>query len=185
MPGDSGGWGQATEGDRATTETVRGATALAAGPRSPPSTAMTVGVADNGSVTLTDAAGNDPAVVTTDVQARNGVIHVIYAVLPAGLSERIASQPGASPPDAPRPGPRHSAAVTDRSPTCLLHIATANAHAAPDVWARRAHWSEVFTAPGAALRRDGGLAHDRVALALPGVARFVSVTPAGVMRRSL
>ena len=81
LPGDSGGWGQATEGDRATTETVRGATALAAGPRSPPSTAMTVGVADNGSVTLTDAAGNDPAVVTTDVQARNGVIHVIYAVL--------------------------------------------------------------------------------------------------------
>jgi uncharacterized surface protein with fasciclin (FAS1) repeats len=43
--------------------------------------AITVGVADDGSVTLTDAAGNDVAVVATDVQASNGVIHVIDAVL--------------------------------------------------------------------------------------------------------
>ena len=44
-------------------------------------TAITVGVADDGSVTLTDAADNDVAVVATDVQANNGVIHVIDAVL--------------------------------------------------------------------------------------------------------
>ena len=43
--------------------------------------AITIGVADDGSVTLTDAAGNDVAVVVTDVQANNGVIHVIDAVL--------------------------------------------------------------------------------------------------------
>jgi uncharacterized surface protein with fasciclin (FAS1) repeats len=43
--------------------------------------AITVGVADDGSVTLTDTAGNDVAVVATDVQANNGVIHVIDAVL--------------------------------------------------------------------------------------------------------
>ena len=43
--------------------------------------AITVRVADDGSVTLTDAAGNDVAVVATDVQANNGVIHVIDAVL--------------------------------------------------------------------------------------------------------
>jgi uncharacterized surface protein with fasciclin (FAS1) repeats len=43
--------------------------------------AITIGVADDGSVTLTDAAGNDVAVVATDVQANNGVIHVIDAVL--------------------------------------------------------------------------------------------------------
>jgi uncharacterized surface protein with fasciclin (FAS1) repeats len=43
--------------------------------------AISVGVADDGSVTLTDAAGNDVAVVATDVQANNGVIHVIDAVL--------------------------------------------------------------------------------------------------------
>jgi uncharacterized surface protein with fasciclin (FAS1) repeats len=42
---------------------------------------ITVGVADDGSVTLTDAAGNDVAVTATDVQASNGVIHVIDAVL--------------------------------------------------------------------------------------------------------
>ena len=43
--------------------------------------AITIGVADDGSVTLTDAAGNDVAVVVTDVQANNGVIHVIDGVL--------------------------------------------------------------------------------------------------------
>ena len=43
--------------------------------------AITVGVADDGSVTLTDAAGNDVAVIATDIQATNGVIHVIDAVL--------------------------------------------------------------------------------------------------------
>jgi uncharacterized surface protein with fasciclin (FAS1) repeats len=43
--------------------------------------AITVGVADDGSVTLTDVAGNDVAVVVTDVQASNGVIHVIDGVL--------------------------------------------------------------------------------------------------------
>ena len=43
--------------------------------------AITVGVADDGSVTLTDGAGNDVAVIATDIQATNGVIHVIDAVL--------------------------------------------------------------------------------------------------------
>jgi uncharacterized surface protein with fasciclin (FAS1) repeats len=43
--------------------------------------AITIGVADDGSVTLTDAAGNDVAVVATDIQANNGLIHVIDAVL--------------------------------------------------------------------------------------------------------
>ena len=43
--------------------------------------AITIGVADDGSVTLTDAAGDDVAVVVTDVQANNGVIHVIDSVL--------------------------------------------------------------------------------------------------------
>jgi uncharacterized surface protein with fasciclin (FAS1) repeats len=43
--------------------------------------AITVGVADDGAVTLTDASGNEVTVVATDVQASNGVIHVIDAVL--------------------------------------------------------------------------------------------------------
>ena len=43
--------------------------------------AITIGIADDGSVTLTDGAGNDVAVVVTDVQATNGVIHVIDSVL--------------------------------------------------------------------------------------------------------
>lgn len=44
---------------------------------------LTVGVTDDG-VTLTDAAGNTVNVVTTDVEASNGVIHVIDGVLLPG-----------------------------------------------------------------------------------------------------
>jgi DNA-binding Xre family transcriptional regulator len=43
--------------------------------------AITIGVTDNGSVTLTDATGHEAAVVQTDIEAKNGVIHVIDAVL--------------------------------------------------------------------------------------------------------
>jgi uncharacterized surface protein with fasciclin (FAS1) repeats len=43
--------------------------------------AITIGVADNGAVALTDATGHQAAVVQTDIQAKNGVIHVIDAVL--------------------------------------------------------------------------------------------------------
>jgi uncharacterized surface protein with fasciclin (FAS1) repeats len=43
--------------------------------------AFTVGVADDGSVTLTDGAGNEVNVVQTDIQTSNGIIHVIDAVL--------------------------------------------------------------------------------------------------------
>jgi uncharacterized surface protein with fasciclin (FAS1) repeats len=46
--------------------------------------AFTVNVADDGSVSLTDAAGNEVGVVTTDIQTSNGVIHVIDAVLMPG-----------------------------------------------------------------------------------------------------
>ena len=42
---------------------------------------FTVNVGDDGSVTLTDAAGNEVAVTQTDVEASNGVIHVVDAVL--------------------------------------------------------------------------------------------------------
>lgn len=45
---------------------------------------FTVNVADDGSVSLTDASGNDVAVVTTDIETSNGVIHVIDAVLMPG-----------------------------------------------------------------------------------------------------
>ena len=41
---------------------------------------LTVGV-DGDKVSLTDAAGNTVNVTTTDVEASNGVIHVIDAVL--------------------------------------------------------------------------------------------------------
>jgi uncharacterized surface protein with fasciclin (FAS1) repeats len=42
---------------------------------------FTVNVGDDGSVSLTDAAGNEVNVTQTDVEASNGVIHVIDAVL--------------------------------------------------------------------------------------------------------
>jgi uncharacterized surface protein with fasciclin (FAS1) repeats len=42
---------------------------------------FTVNVADDGAVSLTDAAGNEVTVSTADVAATNGVIHVIDAVL--------------------------------------------------------------------------------------------------------
>ena len=42
---------------------------------------FTVGVADDGAVTLTDAAGNEVNVVQTDIQTSNGIIHVIDAVM--------------------------------------------------------------------------------------------------------
>ncbi|MEM6397232.1 MAG: fasciclin domain-containing protein [Bacteroidota bacterium] len=44
---------------------------------------FTVNIGDDG-VTLTDAAGNNVGVVSTDVQATNGVIHVLNAVLLPG-----------------------------------------------------------------------------------------------------
>jgi uncharacterized surface protein with fasciclin (FAS1) repeats len=49
-------------------ETVNGAT-------------FTVNVGEDGSVSLTDAAGNEVGVVATDVMASNGVIHVIDGIL--------------------------------------------------------------------------------------------------------
>ena len=42
---------------------------------------FTVNVGDDGSVSLTDAAGNEVGVTQTDIEASNGVIHVIDAVL--------------------------------------------------------------------------------------------------------
>jgi uncharacterized surface protein with fasciclin (FAS1) repeats len=45
---------------------------------------FTVNVGDDGSVSLTDAAGNTVNVVTTDIETSNGVIHVIDAVLMPG-----------------------------------------------------------------------------------------------------
>jgi len=42
---------------------------------------FTVNIGDDGSVSLTDAAGNEVNVVATDIQTSNGVIHVIDAVL--------------------------------------------------------------------------------------------------------
>jgi uncharacterized surface protein with fasciclin (FAS1) repeats len=52
-------------------ETVNGAT-------------FTVNVGDDGSVTLTDATGNEVGVVQTDIITSNGVIHVIDGVLLPG-----------------------------------------------------------------------------------------------------
>jgi uncharacterized surface protein with fasciclin (FAS1) repeats len=57
--------------DGQTVTTVNGAT-------------LTVGVGADGSVTLTDAAGNTVNVVTTDIVTSNGVIHVIDGVLLPG-----------------------------------------------------------------------------------------------------
>ena len=54
--------------DGQSVETVNGAT-------------FTVNVGDDGTVTLTDGAGNEVTVVATDIMATNGVIHVIDAVL--------------------------------------------------------------------------------------------------------
>ena len=45
---------------------------------------FTVNVGDDGAVTLTDATGNEVGVVQTDVDASNGVIHVIDGVLLPG-----------------------------------------------------------------------------------------------------
>jgi uncharacterized surface protein with fasciclin (FAS1) repeats len=45
---------------------------------------VTVNVADDGAVSLTDATGNSVAVVTTDIETSNGVIHVIDGVLLPG-----------------------------------------------------------------------------------------------------
>ena len=45
---------------------------------------FTVNVADDGSVSLTDGAGNEVAVTQTDVEASNGVIHVVESVLMPG-----------------------------------------------------------------------------------------------------
>ena len=45
---------------------------------------FTVSVGDDGAVTLTDAVGNEVDVVQTDVDANNGVIHVIDGVLLPG-----------------------------------------------------------------------------------------------------
>jgi uncharacterized surface protein with fasciclin (FAS1) repeats len=52
-------------------ETVNGAT-------------FTVNVGDDGSVSLTDAAGNEVGVVQTDITTSNGVIHVLDGVLLPG-----------------------------------------------------------------------------------------------------
>lgn len=47
-------------------------------------TTFTVNIADDGTVTLTDGAGQTIAVSATDVEASNGVIHVIDGVLLPG-----------------------------------------------------------------------------------------------------
>ena len=54
--------------DGQTVTTVNGAT-------------FTVNVGSDGSVTITDGAGNTATVVTTDIETSNGVIHVIDSVL--------------------------------------------------------------------------------------------------------
>jgi uncharacterized surface protein with fasciclin (FAS1) repeats len=45
---------------------------------------FTVNVADDGSVSLTDGAGNEVGVVQTDIETSNGVIHVLDAVVLPG-----------------------------------------------------------------------------------------------------
>jgi uncharacterized surface protein with fasciclin (FAS1) repeats len=46
---------------------------------------LTIRVADDGTATITDANGNTVNIVTTDLKAKNGIVHVIDGVLtPAG-----------------------------------------------------------------------------------------------------
>jgi uncharacterized surface protein with fasciclin (FAS1) repeats len=45
---------------------------------------FTVNVGDDGTVSLTDAAGNEVGVVQTDIQTSNGVIHVLDGVILPG-----------------------------------------------------------------------------------------------------
>lgn len=45
---------------------------------------FTVNVGDDGTVSLTDAAGNEVGVVQTDIETSNGVIHVLDGVLMPG-----------------------------------------------------------------------------------------------------
>lgn len=45
---------------------------------------FTINVSDDGAVSLTDAAGNEVGVVTTDIETSNGVIHVLDGVLMPG-----------------------------------------------------------------------------------------------------
>lgn len=46
--------------------------------------AFTVNVGDDGAVSITDAAGNEVNVVSTDIETANGVIHVLDGVLMPG-----------------------------------------------------------------------------------------------------
>ena len=63
---------------------------------------FTVDVGDDGAVGLTDAAGNEVGVMQTDVDAGNGVIHVIDGVL---LPAMTCAAPGTGCPP-PVPGAR-------------------------------------------------------------------------------
>lgn len=76
-------------------------------------TVFTVGVADDGAVTLTDAAGNDVAVTQTDVEASNGVVDRRCRAPPAqpvGRLSREAPSPRARPASARGPGSRPAGA---------------------------------------------------------------------------
>ena len=55
---------------------------------------------NGGQVTLVDAAGNSANVITRDVAASNGVIHIIDA---AAVPDRVAGHPTRSRPRPPRP----------------------------------------------------------------------------------
>src|SRR5690606_33876725 len=65
-------------------ETVNGAT-------------FTVNVGDDGSVTLTDGAGNEVGVVQTDIATSNGVIHVLDGVLLPGGDPAAPGRGGVGP----------------------------------------------------------------------------------------